>query len=132
MLILLFLVECCGICVAISIVAWSGDPSDDLGPGRTGLYRFLGPLAAVALGLLTLRVFYEWLMGGQIEPGVSWGWILGAGVVLLAASAMARNALRRTRTNQQRQSPTHGWSTSSVAPSQRRRQGLRQRRKRPE
>jgi hypothetical protein len=131
MLVVLFLTECCGICAAISIVAWSGDPSDVL-DGRASLIRFVGPLFAVALCLLTLRVFYRWLMGDQIEPGISWGWILGAGVLLVAASAMARNALRRPRTNQPRQSPRHGRSTSSVAPSLRPRQRLSRRRKRPE
>lgn len=132
MLTVLFFAECSGICAAMSIVAWLGDPSGDLGSGRAIIIRFVAPPSALVLGLMTVSDFQQWLTGEQFGAQPPGSWVLVGGVFLAVAGAMALAAVRQGRTNRQGFGPKSSWTRSSVWQSQRRRLRRRQRRKRPE
>lgn len=120
MLTVLFLAECSGICAAMSIVAWQGDPSNVYDFGRAVLLRFLAPPLAVVLGLVTLSELQKWLMGEQVgeQPPVSW--VLIGGGFLAASVAFVIAVVRQRRAYRQGLDSRDSWSQYSVMPSQRR------------
>lgn len=128
----LFFAECCGMFTAMSIVAWLGDPAEELGPGRTLLLRFFAPPVAVVLGLMTLSALQDWLMGEPIQDQPPGSWVIIGGVFLAVAITMAVAAVRPHQTNRRWLGSQERWSRDSVVPSQRRYQRPRKARKRPE
>lgn len=99
MLAVLFLVECTGVCIAMSIAAWLGRSSTGADIGRTMLIRFLAPPFAVILGLVTLSDGQKWLMGEPVGDQPPLSWALVGGVVLAVSVAIVVAAVRRQRSS---------------------------------